>query len=87
MAGPSGFMQIRHVKMTRGTEAVCSIMKNESWLDDSVKALMDASLLSFFPLLVYCLHALHFVLTLVQDVGRAHKVDGEDSRDWTRRDF
>ena len=37
VAGPSGFMQIRHVKMTRGTEAVCSIMKNESWLDDSVK--------------------------------------------------
>ena len=43
---------------------------------------MDASLLSFFPLFVYCLHALHLVLTLAQDVTRAHKVDGEDSRDW-----
>ena len=48
---------------------------------------MDASLLSFFPLFVYCLHALHLVLTLVQDVGRAHKVDGEDSEKWTQRNY
>ena len=34
---------------------------------------------SFFPLLVYGLHALRFVLTLAQDVTRAHKIDGEDS--------